>query len=270
MPESALERGRGRRRRAGSRSRRASRLATERPVACWWPQPCGSATVPGMRSSSSRTGTRTVAVVGRDVGEVAVGEAGARGVVGVHVEVVGVASAGDELLVRCASTSCGCSRARLVISLSAAARRALAREVGVELRAPASSSAGGARWTRPSSVTTRWPRKSSARCVGPQHAVRLREQLAEAAVARGAQQQREQQLLRNGGLRAADGARECSRFADLERALRDARAEERHAAGAREIEVDRRLVALLAVRRHDRLASPAGTGATAGRASAGR
>ena len=32
--------------------------ATLRPFACWCPQPCGSATVPGCRSSSSATGRR--------------------------------------------------------------------------------------------------------------------------------------------------------------------------------------------------------------------
>ena len=46
--------------------------------------------------------------VGRDVGKVAVREAGAGRVVRVDVEIVGVATAGDERRGRCAFTGCGC------------------------------------------------------------------------------------------------------------------------------------------------------------------
>jgi hypothetical protein len=220
--------------------------ATDSPVARWWPQPWGSATVPGNRSPSSFTGTRTVEVSLETSARAPSERPQVRRIVGVQVEVVCPVSR-EELeivgprVVRADGSAADEFQAAGVVTFP--------REVRLELCRL--------------SEERRWPELDflvlghqplAEKVVGAvrrtKDTMRLTQQTPKGRLTADAEKERQEQFLGDPRLSARPQERGQPPEA-AERPLGAPRAEERDAACTAQVEVHRRLIALLACRLED-------------------
>jgi hypothetical protein len=207
----ALDAPSGRRPRAGSRSHPRVLRGDREPVACWWPQPCGSATVPGIRSGAGLARGRAPSRRrSRRPREPAVRPRPAR------ARRPGARRGGSSRSFRIDLRQVVSPR---VVRRDGALRDQLEPPRLAPLvvprrsrasRAPAIEQGEGARSTLPSSVTTRAPRKLAARVIGRAAARAVRAQLAEAALTREPQEERRAAPPAGGGAVCAVAC-ECAR-----------------------------------------------------------